>query len=89
MKIPVRRKPEAPAPVEPRYVWRIGDHERCDRCRIARAYVCVRLSSGAELLFCAHHFRQHEVALRLIAAEIIDERERLLLRPVPSRAEYP
>lgn len=73
-------KKEAPARQEPRMVWRIGEGERCDRCRIARAYVAVRLL-GTELLFCAHHFREHEVALRLVADEIIDERQRLLLRP--------
>lgn len=35
--------------------------DRCDRCG-AQAYVRVTLSAG-ELLFCAHHARQHEAAL--------------------------
>ncbi len=34
-----------------------------------------------ELLFCAHHARQHEEALRSIGAEIHDESERLLVAP--------
>lgn len=33
--------------------------DRCDRCG-AQAYVHVELPSGLELLFCAHHFREHE-----------------------------
>lgn len=51
--------------------------DRCDRCG-AQAYVRVVLeSSGGELLFCAHHARQHEPQLRSIAAEWQDETNRL------------
>jgi hypothetical protein len=50
--------------------------DRCDRCG-ARAYVRVLLPSGLELLFCAHHTRQHASALTKIAVEIHDETERL------------
>ena len=32
--------------------------DRCDRCG-AQAYVRVELAGNAELLFCAHHARQH------------------------------
>lgn len=46
--------------------------DRCDRCG-ARAYVRVFLPGGGELLFCAHHGRAHEAALRARAAEIQDE----------------
>jgi hypothetical protein len=46
--------------------------DRCDRCG-ARAYVRVVLPGGGELLFCAHHGRAHEPALRAHAAEIQDE----------------
>lgn len=46
--------------------------DRCDRCG-ARAYVRVVLPGGGELLFCAHHGRAHEAALRARAAEILDE----------------
>jgi len=35
------------------------------------------MPSGAELFFCAHHGRQHEDALRQVAAAIHDETERL------------
>lgn len=50
--------------------------ERCDRCG-AQAYVRVLLSSGGELLFCAHHGREHSAKLREVAAEIHDESARL------------
>ncbi len=46
--------------------------DRCDRCG-ARAYVRVLLPGGGELLFCAHHGRAHQDALRAKAAEIQDE----------------
>jgi hypothetical protein len=49
---------------------------RCDRCG-ARAYVRVLLRSQQELLFCAHHYRQHAPALAKVAAEIQDETRRL------------
>ena len=50
--------------------------DRCDRCG-AQAYIRVVLPSGADLLFCGHHGRQHEAALRDVAAEIRDESQRL------------
>jgi len=48
----------------------------CDRCG-AQAYVRVVLPGSGELLFCAHHSRQHAEALAKIAVEIQDETERL------------
>ncbi|HCU96557.1 MAG TPA: hypothetical protein DHU96_29090 [Actinobacteria bacterium] len=48
----------------------------CDRCG-AQAYVRVVLPGAGELLFCAHHNRQHADALAKIAVEIQDETERL------------
>jgi hypothetical protein len=50
--------------------------DRCDRCG-AQAYVRVELGGGAELLFCAHHARQHEDKLREVAITIHDESGRL------------
>jgi hypothetical protein len=50
--------------------------DRCDRCG-AQAYVRVELAGGAELLFCAHHARQHEDKLREVAITIHDESGRL------------
>ena len=50
--------------------------DRCDRCR-AQAYVRVVLTSGGELLFCAHHGRAHAEKLRQVAASITDESARL------------
>jgi hypothetical protein len=51
----------------------------CDRCG-ARAYVRVLLPGSAELLFCAHHARQHAEALAKVAVDIQDETE-LLVSP--------
>jgi hypothetical protein len=50
--------------------------DRCDRCG-ARAYVRVTLPGGGELLFCAHHGRAHEGALRAADAQITDESDTL------------
>lgn len=50
--------------------------DRCDRCG-ARACVRVLFPDFLELLFCAHHNRQHASALTKIALEIHDETGRL------------
>ena len=50
--------------------------DRCDRCG-AQAYVRVELAGKAELLFCAHHARQHEDKLREVAINIHDETGKL------------
>jgi hypothetical protein len=55
--------------------------DRCDRCG-ARAYVRVRLNSGGELLFCAHHGREHLPKLQGLASDIQDETDRLTPTPV-------
>ena len=49
---------------------------RCDRCG-AQAYVRVLLPGRQDLLFCAHHYRQHAPALALVAVVIQDETHRL------------
>ena len=50
--------------------------DRCDRCG-AQAYLRVRLQAGGELLFCAHHAREHGDKLREIAADFHDETHKL------------
>jgi hypothetical protein len=55
--------------------------DRCDRCG-AQAYLRVELSAGAELLFCAHHAREHGEALREVAVAVHDETHRLVDTPV-------
>jgi hypothetical protein len=67
----------AMAPSEP-----LTAMDLCDRCG-AQAYVRVMLAGGGELLFCAHHSRQHAEALAKVAFEIQDETDRL----APGRAE--
>ena len=61
----------AMAPIRP-----LSATDLCDRCG-AQAYVRVVLPGSAELLFCAHHNRQHADALAKIAVEIQDETDRL------------
>jgi len=51
--------------------------DRCDRCG-AQAYVRVELTSGGELLFCAHHAREHEDKIREVAVSVHDESGRLV-----------
>jgi hypothetical protein len=48
----------------------------CDRCG-AQAYVRVLLANSGELLFCAHHGREHAKALAKVAVDIQDETNRL------------
>ncbi len=62
--------------------------DRCDRCG-AQAYLRVELSSGGELLFCAHHAREHGDKLRAIAINVHDETEKLSGTPaVASNDEF-
>jgi len=50
--------------------------DRCDRCG-AQAYVLARLTTGGELMFCAHHGREHLPKLQHLTTEIQDETGRL------------
>ena len=50
--------------------------DRCDRCG-AQAYLRVELTGGGELLFCAHHAREHGDKLRKVAIALHDETEKL------------
>jgi ribosomal protein L37E len=51
--------------------------DRCDRCG-AQAYMRAKLAGGFELMFCAHHGREHMDKLRdLDDIEITDETHRL------------
>jgi len=54
--------------------------DRCDRCG-AQAYLRVHLASGSELLFCAHHAREHGEKLRTIAVNVHDETGKLIDTP--------
>lgn len=60
--------------------------DRCDRCG-AQAYVRVELSTGGELLFCAHHAREHADKLQQIALAIHDETGRLAATPASAPKE--
>ena len=65
----------AMAPTKP-----LNANDLCDRCG-APAYVRVILPGSGELLFCAHHNRQHADALAKVAVEIQDETSRLTDKP--------
>jgi hypothetical protein len=54
--------------------------DRCDRCG-AQAYLRVELQSGGELLFCAHHAREHGDKLKEIAVNVVDETHKLTGTP--------
>lgn len=58
--------------------------DRCDRCG-AQAYIRATLPVGGELLFCAHHGRQHAAVLRDRGADIQDESARLSQSPTSAR----
>jgi hypothetical protein len=68
-------EPGRPIGALPR-AWLLKVTDRCDRCG-AQAYVRVLLPGHRELLFCAHHNREHASALAKIAVEILDETPRL------------
>jgi len=44
--------------------------DRCDRCG-ARATTRVVLPGGADLVFCGHHSRRYDEALRAVAVEVV------------------
>ena len=50
--------------------------DRCDACG-AQAYLRVELPGGNELLFCAHHAREHGTKLRAVAVNWHDETGKL------------
>lgn len=60
--------------------------DRCDRCG-AQAYVRAVLTSGSDLLFCAHHWRENEDKLRAVSQRIDDESDRLADVPATAAAE--
>jgi hypothetical protein len=54
--------------------------DRCDRCG-AQAYVRVVLAGGGELLFCRHHYSEHESSLAKVAIAVDDSRESIDAKP--------
>lgn len=60
--------------------------DRCDRCG-AQAYLRVELQSGGELLFCAHHAREHDDKIKEAAAHIQDETHKLTSTPAAATQE--
>jgi hypothetical protein len=60
--------------------------DRCDRCG-AQAYLRVELQTGGELLFCAHHAREHGEKLKEIAVTLVDETGKLSGTPSAPKDE--
>lgn len=60
--------------------------DRCDRCG-AQAYIRARLVGGGELLFCAHHAREHGDKLKEIAVTVIDETHKLTTPSIAQAGE--
>lgn len=58
--------------------------DRCDRCG-AQAYLRVELPGGGDLLFCAHHAREHGDKLREVAVAVQDETNRLADAPAADK----
>ena len=46
--------------------------DRCDRCG-ARATTRVVLAGGTDLVFCGHHTRRYDDALRAVAIEVVTD----------------
>jgi hypothetical protein len=84
MTTAVDQAPEVEAEMPP--LEALTGHDRCDRCR-AQAYVRVELYSGHDLLFCIHHYRQHESALDHYTLRVQDESGKLLDTPVPAEVD--
>lgn len=60
--------------------WQPGEFG--DAVRIAQAKVLVILKDGSELLFCKHHFEDHELALLTLPdIQIVDHRDTLNEKP--------
>ncbi|GAB3299374.1 hypothetical protein EK0264_17835 [Epidermidibacterium keratini] len=53
----------ATVPVAPDSTVELKATDRCDRCG-ARATTRATMASGLELLFCGHHAREYEAALK-------------------------
>ena len=77
-----KRRAQRPEPREaspggaPALAGPMTARHRCDRCG-AQAWVRVFLRGRQDLLFCAHHYRQHAPALARVAIGIQDETHRL------------
>ncbi len=69
-----RKEADVTTAIAPSAVLTAAD--RCDRCG-AQAYLRVELQTGGELLFCAHHAREHGDKLREVAVTVIDETHKL------------
>jgi hypothetical protein len=61
--------------------------DRCDRCG-AQAYVRVELATGGELMFCAHHAREHAEKLHQVASTIHDDTGAIAGRPTVAPGEH-
>lgn len=65
----------------------LQDNGRPGRGRCgAQAFVRAIMTSGHDLLFCAHHADEHQTVLLSKGARLIDERGRINLKPTDAKA---
>lgn len=57
-------------------VMKLTALDRCDRCG-AQAYLKATSEGGTELMFCAHHAREHAPKLKELGYIIHDETQKL------------
>ena len=72
----MRNEADVSTAADVREVPSLSAQDRCDRCG-AQAYLRVEVSEGLELLFCAHHAREHGDKLKEIALSFVDETHKL------------
>lgn len=65
-----RGEPDMTPTLIPDTVADLTAADRCDRCG-ARASTRVVLAGGNDLLFCGHHSRRYDEALRAVAVEVL------------------
>lgn len=65
-----RGEPTMTPTLIPDTVTVLSSTDRCDRCG-ARAATRVILAGGLDLLFCGHHSRRYDQALRAVAVEVV------------------
>lgn len=66
----------ATAPTAEHMTATLTRQDRCDRCG-AQAFVRATLTDDLTLLFCGHHYRNHQDGLAAAGARIHDERHRI------------
>jgi len=64
--------------------YKLNALDRCDRCGV-QAWIEVTFSNSTTLLFCSHHYNEHDMVLtgNPDVVNVLDERERLEVNRKP------